>query len=130
MEDLSFWLASLDKLSFQNIQIEDKLNSMNILRTEPYMYISHTKNIYLIQNVIQGDIERAKNVAYYWDIYKINLGHQSPEYDELEQPKYAIYGISSGSDLVLVDNQAGDTTQYLSLLDYGGKKYAAMLQIL
>jgi hypothetical protein len=131
--DMKTWVASLGKLSFQNIIIEDKLSVENALRTEPYLYTAPTGNIYLIQNVIEGDKSRALNVAFNWYMYKVNLGHKSPEFDTVVQgqiPVNVIYGISPALSPVVVENNAGTATQYLQVLLYGSGQYSAMLPLL
>ena len=133
--DMRTWLNTLDKLSYKNILIEDKLNISNALRTEPYLYNGPSGNIYLIQNVIGGDRVRAINVGYYWYLQKINLGHTAPEYDsgtgtEANLPVYVVYGISPALAPILTENHAGESTQYLQVLSYGSGQYAAMLPLL
>jgi hypothetical protein len=131
--DMKTWINTLDKLSFRNIIIEDKLNISNALRTEPYLYSAPTGNIYLIQNVIGGDKSRAINLAYNWYLYKVNLGHAAPEFDTETLgsfPVYVVYGISPALAPVIIENQAGDSTQYLQLLSYGSNQYTAMLPLL
>ena len=132
-EDMITWLNSLDKLSFKNIIIEDKLNISNALRAEPYLYISPTGNIYMIQNVVTGDRMRAINVGYYWYLYKINLGHTATEFDNEtlgNTPVYVVYGISPALAPIITENHAGESTQYLQVLSYGSGQYAAMLPLL
>jgi len=130
--EMNTWLNTLDKLSFKNIIIEDTLNISNALRTEPYLYAAPTGNIYLIQNVIGGDRMRAINVAYYWYLYKINLGHTALEFDTeaANIPVYVVYGISPALAPVMIENKAGDTTQYLQIISYVQNQYAAMLPLL
>jgi len=131
--DMRTWFNTLDKLSFKNIIIEDTLNISNALRTEPYLYSAPTGNIYLIQNVMGGDKSRAINVTYNWYLYKLNLGHKSPEFDtdKLGQfPVHVIYGISPAMAPTVIENHAGESTQYLQILSYGSMQHAAMLPLL
>jgi hypothetical protein len=131
--DMKTWLNTLDKLSFKNIIIEDALNISNALRSEPYLYTSPTGNIYLIQNVIGGERLRAINVAYNWYTTKINPGHTASEFDTEATgniPVYVVYGISPALAPVIIENNAGDATQYLQVLSYGSNQYAAMLPLL
>ena len=132
-QDMNTWINTLDKLSFKNIIIEDTLNISNALRAEPYLYISPTGNIYMIQNVVTGDRMRAINVGYYWYLYKINLGHTAMEFDTEtlgNTPVYVVYGISPALAPIITENHAGDSTQYLQVLSYGSGQYAAMLPLL
>jgi len=129
--DMRTWLNSLDKLSFKNIIIENELNISNGLRIEPYLYNAPTGNIYMIQNVVGGDKLRAINVAYNWYVNKINTGHSSDSFKDVNNvPIFVVYGISPALSPVVIENHAGDSTQYLQLLSYGKDQYAAMLPLL
>ncbi len=128
-EDMKTWLDSLDKLSFKNIIIEDHLDISNAMRTEPYLYKAPTGNIYLIQNVIEGDRLRAFNVAYNWYVYKINTGHKSEQFVS-DIPVNVVYGISPALAPVIIENNAGNSLQYLQILSYGSGQYGAMLPLL
>lgn len=141
--DMRTWLNSLDKLSFGNIIIEDKLDISNALRTEPYLYTAPTGNIYMIQNVIGGDKLRALNVAYNWYLHKVNIGHAAPEYEDPQNvPVFVVYGISPALAPIIIENHAGQSMQYLQILSYVSpqmkkdkeqpvsKQYSAMLPLL
>ena len=123
--DLKTWLSSSDKS-----EIFNKLSISNALKNEPYMYIAPDNHIYLIQNVMGGDIQRAMNVSHYWQKYKVNPGFKSPEYEELETPKYVIYEISAGNQIIPVENTAGESTDFYSILKYNNISHAAMLRLL
>lgn len=126
--ELKTWLASLEK----NLNIYSTLNNSDAGKTEPYMYIAPDGHIYLIQNVIEGDLQKALNVGFYWDKYKVNPGFKSPEYDEEEIPKYVIYSISQTKNIILSENQAGDSLFFYSILRYNTfpPSHAAMLVLL
>jgi len=128
-EDMKTWLDSLDKLSFKNIIIEDHLDISNAMRTEPYLYKAPTGNIYLIQNVIEGDRLRAFNVAYNWYVYKINTGHKTDQFVN-DIPVNVVYGISPALAPVIIENNAGNSLEYLQILSYGSGQYGAMLPLL
>lgn len=129
--DMRTWLNSLDKLSFKNIIIENELNISNALRTEPYLYNAPTGNIYMIQNVSGGDKLKSINVAYNWYISKKNIGHSSEQFKDVENvPVFVVYGISPALSPIVIENHAGESTQYLQLLSYGSEQYAAMLPLL
>lgn len=130
-KDMRTWLNSLNKLSFKNIVIEYELNISNALLTEPYLYTAPTGNIYMIQNVVGGDRLRSLNVAYNWYLHKVNIGHAAPEYEDTQNiPVFVVYGISPALAPVIIENQAGESLQYLQILSYGSDQYAAMLPLL
>jgi hypothetical protein len=126
--DLRTWLSSLNKYP----SIYENINETFSIRQEPFLYIAPDKHIYLIQNVVEGDILRALNIALYWDIYKVNPGFRSPEYEnEIENASYLIYGISPASTIVPIEDHVkkGSPT-FLTILQYNSLSYAAMLRLL
>ena len=129
-KDLRNWLNTLDKLSFKNLQIFRDINVKNTFKTEPYLYQSPDGHIYMVQNVMQGTLERALNVGWYWDQYKVNPGYRIDEFiGDISELKYVVWDISSNI-IVLGENFAGDTTEFLSVLRYSVDNYAAMLRLL
>ena len=127
--DMSVWLETLDNMTYKNLQILEKLDRKKSEELEPYIYASPTKNMYLVQNVLSGDLGRAAAVSLSWYIRKINMGYETLPY-EGEIPVHVIYGISpSGDPVLLTDNSSGQTN-YLQMLDYGGGNYASLLRLL
>lgn len=124
--DLKSWLSSLGKYP----KIFRKIDSSFAMRAEPFIYLAPDEHIYLVQNIVNGDISRAINASYYWDQYKVNPGFRSPEYDEIETPKYVVYGISPANSIVPVENHAGDSLSFYSILQYNNVSHAAMLPLL
>tara|TARA_R110001599_G_scaffold240507_1_gene440095 strand:- start:78 stop:3698 length:3621 start_codon:yes stop_codon:yes gene_type:complete len=124
--DMKTWLESLNKVP----EILTSININNALKTDPYLYLASDGHIYLVQNVMNGNVNRALNVGYYWRTYKVNPGFKSPEYDELAEPKYVIYDISPANTAVPAENKAGDSLDFLSVLRYNSLSYAAMLRLL
>ena len=124
-KDLRSWLSSFGKFP----KIFTTINSSFMLKNEPFIYRSDDGHIYLIQNVSEGNLYRALNVNYYWDLHKVNPGFRTPEYDD-EIPKYVVYGISPANSTVLIENHAGDSLSFYSVLKYNQRNYAAMLLLL
>ena len=93
--------------------------------------------IYIIQNVIGGNLPKALTVAKMWYEHKINIGSSaspSPDY-----PIHMIYGISPSSVLVPIEDKTFAQNVFLKILYYGSQadkingkeaRYAAMLEIL
>ena len=69
------------------------------------------------------------NVNYYWDEHKVNPGFKTPEYED-EYPKYIVYGISSANNIVLIENRAGDSVDFYTILQYNNGSSAAMLRLI
>jgi len=125
-KELKTWVENLKR----HYEIYNKINLSKATNFDPYIYLAPDGHIYLIQNVIEGDLQRALNVSYYWDKYHVNPGFRSPEYDENDVLKYVIYSISPANTLVPYENRAGDSLSYLSILRYNDFSYASMMRLL
>ena len=98
------------------------------MNSQPYFYQAPDEHIYLIQNVLEGQMNRALYAGKMWEENKVNTGFASPEID-FEVP-YVVYGISAASTTVPIENKAGDRLDFLSVLQYNTSNYAAMLRLL
>ena len=134
--DMKAWLFSLASLGFKNVSIKNKLDISFGHFNEPYIYSSPApeEHFYIIQNVVDGNMMRALNVALNWYITKINQGYNTLPYDNLEDPHQlpvlAIYGISTASTLIAINDRTNDEEKFLQILTYGSNQYAAMLPII
>lgn len=132
--DMKAWLFSVSSAEFRNIIIKPQLNIEYGLYSEPYLYISPEGNVYIIQNVANGNMMRAMNVALNWYVNRINQGYHTPVYENLDDPNqlpvYAIYGISTAAAPVAIEDHTHDNVNFLQILTYGPNQYAAMLPIL
>lgn len=127
--DLKTWLNTMNKMTYKNIIIDKKLSLSNEVKIEPYIYSDPDGNTYMIQNVVNGDLLRAINVANYWKLNKINLGFNSEHIEEKDVPNHVIYIISPSFNPILSKNNAGDSTDYIQILSYRHNKYAAMIKL-
>ncbi len=125
-KEMKIWLDNMKR----NYEIYNTITLNNAVNSDPYIYLAPDKHIYLVQNVMEGDIQRALNVGYYWDKYKVNPGFRSPEYDEQEDLKYLIYSISPANSIIPYENRAGDSLDYISILRYNDFSFACMLRLL
>jgi len=139
--------SNLQLRRIQNLKdtVQTILNPNSYIYPEPYIYQEYDNNIlgsnidpasdrfYLIQNVASGNIKRALNVCYIWSRDKINLGYNASQYtspDGSDQLSHMVYTISPNGTLALSkDNRVGMGT-YMSILDYGDDKYAAILELI
>ena len=134
--DMKAWLFGIKNSEFKNIKIQNKLDISFGLYSEPYLYVSSDKNnnIYIVQNVIGGDMLRALNVSFNWFIKRVNHGYHSFPFENPNNPDqfpvFAIYGISTSSTLIVIKNRTNNESNFLQLLTYGPNQYAALLPIL
>ena len=127
-KDMNTWLSTLDSLSYKNLQILEKLEVSKFVDDKPYIYATATGNMYLVQNVIGGELSRAISVALNWYLNKINSGYNTAAYDKAF-PVHVIYGISASKDLILKVNNSAGNSNYLQILDYGNDQYSALLKL-
>ena len=123
--DLNNWVKQEGASNKIWTEIPEKLT----YTSQPYLYKDIDGHIYLVQNVSGGSLGRALNVAYYWQEYRINLGYKQEEELELNSG-YVVYGISSSRTLVPIENTAGDSLDFYSVVQYNSKNYGAMLRLL
>lgn len=138
-KDLTAWLLSLK--SSQNysryFNIRRKIEIAMGFSPDPYMYQDEDGKIYIIQNVVGGSKAKAISVAHTWYQFRVNIGSEPSPLEIV--PIHMIYGISSASTLIPIeDNTAGSDT-FLKLVYYGSQadkmsgkdgRFAAMLEIL
>lgn len=134
--DLQGWLRSLNRPGIRNMMIRDRLDLAFGLSDEPYLYAipvtgSEQVQVYMIQNVVAGDRDRALNVAREWYLNKVNLGyHADKPGPDVPTPVHVVFGISTAATPIPVEDLSGGNPQYLQLLTYGANQYAAMLPML
>lgn len=138
--DLNAWLLSLNSSHNYSryFNIRKKIEIAMGFSPDPYMYEDDDGKIYIIQNVLGGSKSKAMAVAQNWYDYKVNIGYE--RVDPLDSfPIHMIYGISSASTLIPVEDQTNDANIFLKLVYYGSYadkiankegRYAAMLEIL
>jgi hypothetical protein len=125
-KEMGIWLEDFKK----SYEILKSISIQNAIHGDPFFYSSSDGHIYLIQNVTEGDIQRALNVGYYWNKYRVNPGFRSPPYSEDEILKYVIYSISPANTIVPYENRAGSDLNYISILRYNDFSFACMIVIL
>lgn len=125
---LNTWLRTIDDMTYKNLVISQELDSRNNNKKEPYMYISPTGKVYLIQNVSGGNFRAAIKVALDWYTEKNNRGYVSLEYED-QIPVHVIYSISAAKTPQIKEDLSGGNSFYLQILDYGDEDYAALLPL-
>ena len=130
-EHMRSWLNSISRIDYNSIIIRNKLDLSLGLIEEPYLYQDEDDRIYLIQNVISGQFERAITVADNWLHQSYNLGYSAPLFDTQSEdiPPYVIYGISKSNSLIIINDKTNNTQPFLELLSYGVNQFAAMLRL-
>jgi hypothetical protein len=134
--DMKSWLETIARSKRSHILIRTSLDIGFGEATEPYIYMSPNEdgNIYLIQNVVSGDKNRALNASYQWYLNRINPGYMTSPYEmDFETnrlPAHFIYYISNDNQpFAKTDFTSGDT-KFLQILAYTDNNFAAMLPIL
>jgi hypothetical protein len=103
------------------IQTASELSSA---RTDPHIYQNSLGNLYIVQNVFNGELNRALHIAVNWAKSGENLGYQA---SSLFGPiNYTLYSII-GRDLR--PQNASAESNPINILQYPDEKYAALLEI-
>jgi len=132
------WLYSLIHLGVEVSEIKKKLDISYGIYQYPYLYQSPDKQIYMIQNVQNGEIYRALNVANSWYLNSKNPGFSSEPYDvekEKSIPPYCVYGVSTSGELTPIVDKTNGNTIFLKIISYingrsSAQQYGAILPML
>ena len=122
--ELESWLASRLRLTFENLQVVDRI--LNEPQTDPYIYAG--TEFYLVQNVKDADFDRALEVAKSWYEQHINPGYEARPFTD-EVPHRVLTPTTDGKTLVLSRDNTEDYDEFVEILDYGDEKYAALLPL-
>jgi len=138
-KDLTAWTLSLK--SSQNysryFNIRTKVEIAMGFSPDPFMYETEDGKIYTIQNVVGGTKSKALAVANVWYQFKVNIGSEPTPLDTI--PLHMIYGISSASTLIPIEDNTNGANVFLELIYYGSQsdkmggkesRYGALLEIL
>lgn len=134
-KDLTVWL-SLSKKSSRNFLIHKKIDIAVGFSSIPYLYEDEDGNIFIVQNVF-GSEGKAYAVAQEWYTEMINIGSNPEPLDTV--PVNMIYGISSESTLIPIEDNTDNDSVFLKVIYYGKKadrligkdaRWGAMLEIL
>lgn len=125
--DLAVWIGSLTR-STHIYNIRDKIEPTMEKSPDPFLYRDSDGKIYMIQNVMGGDIYRALAVAESWATNQYNLGYDAEPLAEIK-PHFQ-YSISKSNRLVPLSDHTVGSNIYYQIVSYNQSRYAAMLPIL
>lgn len=131
---------------FYSAPIDLKADQLRISRNELFgkeeeeEIFEPTSKIYMIQKVENGSLQRALQVAYYWNLWNINLGYDSMEYSKANVgkplPNFAIWGIDNLHHIIPFEDRRNGASTFLEVLYYGSRYgsvedgyFAAMIPI-
>ena len=137
--EMKAWLYSIEHLGIKSSKIKKTLNVSYALKKEPYLYYNTSGNIYMIQNVQNGNFYSAINIGLKWYTNNINTGYETESYKGDSYPPHIIYGISVTGELIIFKDMSGDDKEYIKLLLYNAQpegiintnqQYAAILPMI
>ena len=127
------WLASLNLSGYKGINVTKTIDISFKVRKEPYLYLdTSTGIVYMVQNVNDGDLNKALNVGLSWLTQLDNPGYNTEPYPNPQQLPYRIYEISPSLNIQIKDEFIDPDTpegDIINLLTYDNKDYAALLPI-
>lgn len=139
-DQLNDWLQNITNQNIAAPGLIDRLELKFSAKRDPYLFRNTDGNVYLIQNVIEGNKMNALYIADEWRKNKVNLGRDAISTlseGELESLPYVVYRIDSYGKIRIRETNIknSDVRDYLILLDYANEtiqmthEYAAMLPI-
>jgi len=139
-EDLRKWQNTLiaNRLSDRKAVIYSSLMRGSRSLLVPYLYKNTEGRIFLIQNVYEGELERAVSVAVKWNSYWQNQGFNAPRSNRVYP--HVVYLIDDNANSIPYDNKYHlPGRPYLHILCYDSQEeyhnedytntYAAMLPL-
>lgn len=137
-EHLKHWFNYSNRMNVSHISVENMNVANNriyeelSLKINPYFYISDYGKIFLVQN-IHSKIESkncAIEVAKQWDERRENIGpYVNYSSQNVQSLKYVIFKMNNEGIPVPSINKSSGSENYLCILMYTNKIYAAMLPI-
>lgn len=133
-QDLETWISSLKVTKHEEyFRIHEKINKNLSNYLNPYIYKDKDNKFYIVQNVVNGEKEKAMIVSYYWVKNKINIG-SDPKFTINKTYHCRVYGISPDFFLRLIETIPGEENIIANILYYGTKieeekPYAALLEL-
>lgn len=121
------------KTSFRKeINFQKSLDSSDFLRNEPFLFLysfEEGKRIFLIQNIKNGNLSKARILAEIWEEKRQNLG---PNFDEkkFKNPSlpYLLYGVDPSGNLIPQKDKTEGENNFVEILEFEGK-FSALLSI-
>ena len=131
--EFNYFLYNQENDFVSRYMIYDKIDYKFFDKYDPFVFRNHDGKVYLIQNVIEGNIFKAIINSYNWKYNNHNTGFNPIDVPEARNKSVNFYMISDEGRLVRVS----DTEYELDVLCYGtlegigtGKtKYASMLPL-
>lgn len=131
--EFNYFLYNQENDFVSRYMIYDKIDYKFFDRYDPFIFRNYDGKLYLIQNVIEGNIGKAMTNAYNWKYNNYNTGFNPIELKEAKNKSVNFYMITDEGRL----SKISDVDNDLDILCYGnlegvvtGKsKYAAMLAL-
>jgi hypothetical protein len=132
-KDLASWLSGATVPPERLYSIRTRVDPTLSSTVDPLLFQQEGGRIYLIQNVVAGDKQRAISVAYTWYSDRVNLGFNA-EPQQVEEVELLVYTIGPNGGINLTEDPHSNLPVRLRLLYYAGEilggKYAALLPLL
>ncbi len=137
VDHLRTWMNIHSKNYKGELNIHSELKSDmfgNII--EPIIYRQNTR-MYLIQNVVDGNFNKALKCGKIWLENQFNIGFEELDvklydFDDKKFIPYLIYSISGSNELIITsneDNKTNDDEKFISLIRFTDNSYCALLEL-
>ena len=120
-KELNAWVASLKSSQnySQYYNIHDTVEVTMAFSSDPYLYRDTDGKIYIIQNVLGGNKQKALAIATQWARTKINIGFDSQPL--LDFVPHMIYGVSQSANLIPIYDNTKEAPRFVKLIYYGSQ---------
>lgn len=115
-DDINMFLTEINMKNNKLYQINRTLDITASLPLEPILYMHSENRVYLIQNVVGGDIERVYTLIKEWISRNVNLGPRVEPSNEI--PNHFIYGISPTGKIVPIKDNTNGAPVYSEIIQY------------
>lgn len=133
VDELSTWFRDLARLRAKPHSIISKISYTHMMTKDPFLF-ADGEDIYIFQNVFQGNLFRARHVAEVWLKRKINLGYNAPPINNVfsanKKMPYVLYTISPGSTIIPIEDHRENSPNFLRILEYSPDNVAIQQSVI
>lgn len=132
--NLDTWINNHEKNNKYELEIYEEINTDKIKCEDPFIYYSRNeKKMYLIQNVSNGNMDKALYCGYSWYLNRVNPGYDCPMIGNEEIP-YVIYSVDNSLNIFIggkedIHMEDINKKEYITILRYSTDSYAALLNL-
>lgn len=126
MEDIESWIKKITNQE-SKITIDDKLIAWNPISEDPEL-LEYQGNVYIIQNVIDNDVNSCYALELEWRKNRINLGYIRDSVN-IQDVRVEVYHLEPDYKIVYVGELQDGKRDTIKVIEFTRSRFAAMLKI-